>query len=221
MLHSNTICITYRWYCPLSFIMNCVTKRLQFMCNITLGEVTHTKKKKWCGLAGARRSTLPPSGWGCFPQEQNPDVQAEQVWSNTWHEQPVSSQSLERFTTYIKIHSRTLVRGVLSYWSVGVEIIDIRFLKAFIEMVWRRRLIVWCCRCLKGLSFQQPSDTPSLSCTCMHARARVRSLAELRSIAPQLSPWVKLAYRSRCSPCEESDLHIMQHQSSVKTANVC
>lgn len=45
-----------------------------------------------------------------------------------------------------------------------------------------------------------------------------RSLAELRSIAPQLSPWVKLAYRSRCSPCEESDLHIMQHQSSVKTA---
>lgn len=72
--------------------------------------------------------------------------------------------------------------------STGVKISD-RFLNAFIEML--DTVVV----AMSGfvavskafLSFFSPAtNTASLSCTRIHAHTR--SLAELRSIAPQLSP---------------------------------
>lgn len=228
MLHSDTICVTVisddiaLWVSLWTVLL----RGSESMCNITLGEVTHTKKMVQIGKSSSLDS---PTKWlRLFSPRTEPrcsgwtSLEKYMTWTTC-----VFSESFECFATYIEIHSRILEWGVLSDWSVGVEIIDMRyvfFLKGFC-----RNGLTSTSHCLMLLPFQRrvfsATNTQPLSFTCTtahtHTNTRTRCLAELRSIAPQLSPWVKLAYRSRCSPCEESDLHIMQHQSSVKTANVC
>lgn len=102
--------------------------------------------------------------------------------------------------------------------SIGVEIID-RFLNAFIEMfdaVVAMSDVVAASKSFLFLFFHAIS--------VMRTRARVRTRSQLGRTKIYSSPAepheLNWPYRSRCSPCEESDLHVAQHQSSVKTAKV-